>query len=79
MYFPSLRHHFDQLLKTRDELARLHGEFGLSYRREGPDGDYRDKREAFIGVIKRLDKDEEDLKQSISALADQLRTRANVT
>ena len=72
MYFPSLRHHFDQLLKTRDELARRHGEFSRSYRRKGPAGDYREERKAFISVIERLDKDEEDLKQSICALADQL-------
>jgi hypothetical protein len=73
MYFPSLRQYFDQLLKTRDELARLHGEFSRSYRREGPVREYREERKAFISVIKRLDKDEEDLKQSICALADQLR------
>jgi hypothetical protein len=73
MYFPSLRHHFEQLLKTRDELARLHGEFSQYYRREGPARDYREERKAFISVITRLDKDEEDIKQSICTLADQLR------
>ena len=73
LYFPSLRDPFNKLVETRNELAARHGQFRRLYRREGPTRNYREERLMFISVIKRLDTDEEDLKLSICALADQLR------
>jgi hypothetical protein len=78
LYFPSLQTHFDTLLKTRDELSRLQSEFGRSYRRNGPTGDYREQRKAYIAVIKQLDAHDKDLKNAICVLADKLRVGANV-
>lgn len=76
MYFPALLCHFEDLLKTRDELSRIHGEFSRSYRREGPAGDYRDQRKAYVAVIARLDAHEKNLKTAICTLADKLRVHA---
>lgn len=78
LYFPSLQTHFDALLRTRDELSRLQGDFRRCYQRDGPTADYREQRKVYLAVFKKLDAHDKDLKNAICSVAEKLRVGTNV-